>query len=74
MSALGHSRPSQSAPEPTNVRYASNSDQILRCNEMTLSANSGHPSVIELIVILSCFRHQVDACGQCPDRPPNGIH
>jgi len=26
---------------PTNVRYAPNSDQILRRSEMTLSANHG---------------------------------
>jgi hypothetical protein len=29
-------------PVSTNVRYASNSDRILRRSEMTLSANSGH--------------------------------
>jgi hypothetical protein len=31
-------------------------------------------SIIELIVIWSCFRHQIDASGQRPDRAPNGIH
>jgi hypothetical protein len=45
MSALGQSRPIHSAPVPNNVRYASNSDRILRRSEMTLSANSGHPAV-----------------------------
>jgi len=41
MSALGQSLPIRSAPVPNNVRYASNSDRILRRSEMTLSANSG---------------------------------
>jgi hypothetical protein len=41
---------------------------------MEFSERTGHSSVIELIVILSCFRHQIDACSQCADRPPNGIH
>jgi hypothetical protein len=27
-----------------------------------------------LSLILPCFRHQVDACGQRADRPPNGIN
>jgi len=33
MSALGHSLPIHSVPAPTNVRYAFDSDQILRCSE-----------------------------------------
>jgi hypothetical protein len=39
MSVLGHSRPSHSAQVPNNVRYASNSDRILRRSEMTLCAD-----------------------------------
>src|ERR1039458_7043106 len=38
----GHSRPSHSAPVPTNVRYAPNSDRISRCSELTLCATTGH--------------------------------
>jgi hypothetical protein len=40
MSQLGQSRPSQSALKSAFVRYASNSDQISRLGEMTLSAIS----------------------------------
>jgi hypothetical protein len=39
MSAKGYSRPSHLASTPTNVRYASDSDRILRRSEMTLRAN-----------------------------------
>ena len=42
MSALGQSLPIRSAPVPNNVRYASNSDRILRRSEMTPCANRGH--------------------------------
>jgi hypothetical protein len=41
LSALGHLRPSHSAPVPINVRYAPNSDQITNKPRMTLSARSG---------------------------------
>jgi hypothetical protein len=41
MSEMGHSRPSHSAPVPTNVRCYSKSDRILRRSEMTLCAISG---------------------------------
>ena len=43
MSALDHSRPTQLAPVPTDVRCYSNSDQILRRSEMTRCANRRHP-------------------------------
>jgi len=33
MSALSHSRPSQLAPKSSNVRYASNSDKMVRRGE-----------------------------------------
>src|ERR1035437_2952063 len=42
MSLLGQSRPSYSAPVPANVRYAPNSDQILRRSKMTRCAKSRH--------------------------------
>ena len=41
MSALGHSLPRHPTPAATNVRYASNSDGILRPSEMTRWAISG---------------------------------
>ncbi len=40
MSALGHSLPIHSAPVPTNVRYAPNSDQNGGSMRTTLSAIS----------------------------------
>jgi hypothetical protein len=40
MSALGHSRPMYSVPEPINVRCHSNSDIIVRRSEVTLRAIS----------------------------------
>ena len=43
--AKGHLRPSHSAPLLAIVRYASNSDQISRPSEMTLSANKRHRSL-----------------------------
>ena len=42
MSALGHSRPIHSAPVPSNVRYASNSDHSRHRSEVTRSAKSEH--------------------------------
>jgi hypothetical protein len=39
--AMGHLRPNHSAPVPTNVGYASNSDQIGEMPRTTLSAKSG---------------------------------
>jgi hypothetical protein len=42
MSALGHSRPSHFVPVLNNVRYASDSDQLLQRSEMSRWANSGH--------------------------------
>jgi hypothetical protein len=39
---MGQSLPTHSAPVPTNVRYASNSDQIADMPGTTLSARSGH--------------------------------
>jgi hypothetical protein len=36
MSILGHSLPINSAPVPNNVRYASDSDRILRRSKTTL--------------------------------------
>ena len=38
---MGHSRPMHSAPVPINVRCYSNSDMIVRRNEVTLRANHG---------------------------------
>src|SRR5450830_437050 len=40
MSQLDHSLPMHSAPVPTNVRYASNSDRILRRSKMTRCVES----------------------------------
>src|SRR5450759_1609399 len=40
MSQLGHSRPSQSAPVPTNVRCYPNSDHSRHGSELTLSVES----------------------------------
>jgi len=42
MSESGHSLPIHSASAPNNVRYASNSDRILRRSEMALSAIRTH--------------------------------
>src|ERR1035437_7353073 len=39
MSLLGHSRPSHSAPDPANVRYASNSDHSKHKSELTLRSS-----------------------------------
>ena len=41
-SVVGHLLPINSAPVPNNVRYASDSDRILRRSKMTLSAMNGH--------------------------------
>ena len=75
MSGLGHSRPMYSAPVLANVRYAHDSDQILRSSELTLCANSGlmHRSKLYLNLLTKmCVLQQ--PCGGSGDqfsaRPP----
>jgi len=46
LSALGHSLPMHSAPMPTNVRYTSDSNLILRRSKMTRCAKSRYRASI----------------------------
>ena len=72
MSALGQKQ--TFAVQKAMSALPPKADMCSATSRCPLCANSGHSSVIALIVILACFQHQVDACGQRADRPPNGIH
>ena len=47
MSEMGHSLPIHSAPVPTNVRYASDSDRQPSQDRLTLSAKSSRPWLLK---------------------------
>jgi hypothetical protein len=53
---LGHSRPSQSLLEPTNVRCYSNSDHSRHECKLTLRATSGHSALQQRLAL---FDHLV---------------
>jgi hypothetical protein len=66
MSALGHSLQTLFAPVRTNVRYASDSDQIANAAECRLSARSGHIISYDLVPSRSQSPFFAKILGQYP--------
>ena len=69
MSALGHSRPSNSAPVLANVRSCPKATKNGAAPRMTLSANSGHEPTRTLRLMDKLTGRSVSVPGQLRSRP-----